>query len=349
MKQINVGVIGTGWVGGIRANACARNAIIDELHIAEIDDKRRAEIAEATNAAATTNDWRTIIDNPSIDAVVISMTPETARFSMVMTALESGKSVFVEKPIGPTMEDTGRALRLARDNNLKITVGYSRRFDPRYAYINKALKGGLIGEPVTCLISRHSTRELGEKITGRSKLSPTSIGGSHDIDFVLWCMQPRKPIRVYSQTAGKLFARNSDTEDHQWTMITMDDGTTITCGIGWILPKGYPNYVQSWIEVIGTDGALTIDDTHREVQLNTTEHGIRYPLSSMPGEPVDHVFAGSMHDETHHFLDAVAHDRPVMVSAEEALSVMDVCAAADLSVERGEPVSLPRNDPSGGI
>ena len=47
--------------------------------------------------------------------------------------------------------------------------------------------------------------------------------------------------------------------------------------------------------------------------------------------------------------DAVAHDRPVMVSADEALSVMDVCAAADLSVERGEPVSLPRNDPSGGL
>jgi hypothetical protein len=44
-------------------------------------------------------------------------------------------------------------------------------------------------------------------------------------------------------------------------------------------------------------------------------------------------------------LKAVAHDRPVMVSADEAKLVMDVCAAADLSVERGEPVSLPRNDP----
>jgi scyllo-inositol 2-dehydrogenase (NAD+) len=68
---------------------------------------------------------------------------------------------------------------------------------------------------VTILVSRRSTRELGEKITGRSKMSPTSIGGVHDLDFVLWCLQPRKPIRVYSQTAGKLFSRKSDTADHQ--------------------------------------------------------------------------------------------------------------------------------------
>ena len=128
-------------------------------------------------------------------------------------------------------------------------------------------------------------------------------------------------------------------------MVTMDDETTINVGIGWILPVGYPNYVTGWIEVIGTDGALTIDDTHREVSLNTAEHGIRYPLSTMPGENVDHVFAGSMHDETRHFLEAVSYNRPAMVTAEEARLVMDVCAAADLSAERGEPVSLPRNDP----
>jgi len=346
LKRINVGVIGAGWVGGIRASACAHNAIVDELHIAEIDPKRQAEIAAEIDPTSITDDWQTLIANDSIDLMVISMTPETKRFPMVMAALEAGKHVFVEKPIAPTIEEAEQAYALAEANNLKVTIGYSRRFDPRYVYVKKALNEGLIGEPVTCLVSRHSTRELGEKITGRSKMSPTSIGGVHDLDFVLWCLQPRKPIRVYSQTAGKLFSRKSDTPDHQWVMVTMDDGTTVTVGVGWILPIGYPNYVQAWIEVIGTDGALTIDDTHKEVQFNTTEHGIRYPLSSMPGEPVDHVFAGSMYDETGHFLEAVAYDRPAMVTRDEAILVMDVYNAADLSAERGEPVTLPRNDPS---
>ena len=314
------------------------------MHIAEINPKRQSEIQAETNPTSITDNWQTIIDNEAIDVIVISMTPETQRYPILMAALEAGKNVFVEKPIAPTIEEAEQAYALADSKNLKITIGYSRRFDPRYVYVKKSLREGLIGDPVTCLVSRHSTRELGEKITGRSKMSPTSIGGVHDLDFVLWCLQPRKPIRVYSQTAGKLFSKKSDTPDHQWVMVTMDDGTTVTIGVGWILPIGYPNYVQAWIEVIGTDGALTIDDTHKEVQFNTTANGIRYPLSSMPGEPIDHVFAGSMYDETGHFLEAVAFDRPAMVTREEALTVMSVYTAADLSVERGEPVVLPRND-----
>ena len=342
-KQINVGVIGTGWVGGIRANACAHNGIVDQIHVAEINSVRQKEIIDEINPTSVTDDWKNLISDESIDVLVISMTPETERFPIVMAALKAGKHVFVEKPIAPTIQQAEQAYALAEENNLKITIGYSRRFDPRYVYVKKALRDGLIGDPVTCLVSRNSTRELGNKITGRSKMSPAAIGGVHDLDFVLWCLQPRKPIRVYSQTSGKLFSRKSETPDHQWVMVTMDDGTTITVGVGWILPIGYPNYVQAWIEVIGTEGALTIDDTHKEVQLNTTENGIRYPLSSMPGEPVDHVFAGSMYDETGHFLEAVAFDRPPMVTKEEAINVMSVYNAADLSVERDEPVILHRN------
>jgi scyllo-inositol 2-dehydrogenase (NAD+) len=180
-------------------------------------------------------------------------------------------------------------------------------------------------------------------------MSPAAMEATHDLDFLLWCLRPRKPVRVYSQQSGKLYMKNSDTPDHQWIMVTMDDGTTITVGAGWILPLGYKNYSQCWIEVVGTDGALTIDDTHKEVQINTVKDGIQYPMSTMPGEPVDHVFAGPMKAETDHFIEAVALDRPVMVLPSEAREVMDVYTAADLSAERGEPVMLPRNDTSGPL
>ena len=61
VKRINVGVIGTGWVGGIRANACAQNGIVDELHIAEINPKRQSEIQAETNPTSITDNWQTII------------------------------------------------------------------------------------------------------------------------------------------------------------------------------------------------------------------------------------------------------------------------------------------------
>ncbi len=346
MRQINVAVIGPGWCGGIRANACADHALVNELHLAEIRPDRLAEVSAETNPTSTTDNWEELIANNSIDAVMISTTPETLHYPMVKTALEAGKHVLVEKPIASTIDEADECIAVAERNNLKFTVGYSQRFREKFAFVHKALNDGTIGEPVTCLVSRNVTRELGNKITGRTKLSPAAMEATHDLDFLLWCLQPRKPIRVYSQQAGKLFKQKSDTPDHQWIMVTMDDGTTITVGAGWILPFGYKNYSQCWIEVIGTEGALTIDDTHKEVQINTTKNGIQYPMSTMPGEPVDHIFAGPMKLETDHFIEAVALDRPVMVKPGEARLVMDVYTAADLSVERGEPILLPRNDTS---
>jgi predicted dehydrogenase len=153
-SQINVAVIGAGWVGGIRANACAGSALVDQLHIAEINPERAAEIAAETGAARVTDDWRVFLDDDTIDAIIIASTPESARFPIVRAALEAGKHVMVEKPIAPTPQEADEAIALADAGNLKLTVGYTRRFDPKYAYVNKAIKEGMIGEPVTSSATR---------------------------------------------------------------------------------------------------------------------------------------------------------------------------------------------------
>ena len=64
-------------------------------------------------------------------------------------------------------------------------------------------------------------------------------------------------------------------------------------------------------------------------------------MSTMPGEQVDHVFAGGMGPETIHFLEACIQNKPVMVTPESARRVMETYSAADLSADRGEPVDLP--------
>ena len=343
INQINVGVIGTGWCGGIRANACHDNPLVNKLFLAETNTKRLNELKNSLDIEGVTEQWKELIKNNEIDTIIISATPETTHYPMALAALEAGKNVFLEKPIATTLEEAEKLINISIKNNLKFTIGYSQRFNAKYAYVKKSLQEKIIGEPVTCLVSRHITRELGKKISGRTALSPAAMESTHDLDFLLWCLQPRKPIKVYSQTSGKLFSKNSNTPDHQWIIVTLDDGMTITVGGGWILPLGYPNYSHTWIEVIGTDGSLFIDDSHKDVHLNTVKDGIRYPMSSMPGEPVEHTHAGPMHEETMHFINAVATDKPVLVKPEEAKSVMELYIAADLSAERGEPVNLPRN------
>jgi predicted dehydrogenase len=343
VQPIEVAVIGTGWCGALRAQACAKHPLVEGLHLAEIRPERLAEVAAATRPRSVTTDYRTLLDKPAISAVCICATPEHLHFSMARDCLRSGKHVLLEKPIALDLDQADELIALAKSLDLKFTVGYSQRFNPKFAYVKQCIGDGTIGKPVSVLVSRHITRSLGTKITGRVKLSPAAMESTHDLDFVLWCLEPAKPVRVYSQTNFGALRQGglNDVPDLQWCAVTLDSGLTFVVGGGWSLPPGYPNFSSTWIEVIGTDGALMVDDTHRDVILSTIARGTVFPLSTMPGEAVGEVFAGPMASETAHFVDAVALDRPVLVTPEAARQVMELYIAADLSAQTNEPVVLP--------
>lgn len=343
MKQIEVGIIGTGWCGGIRAETCAAHPLVKGLHLAEIRPERLAEVAKATGARTATRDYRELLRSAAIEAVYISATPETTHYPIARDCLAAGKHVFLEKPIALELAEADELIALARKGELKFTVGYSQRFNPKFAYVRKSIRDGTIGRPVSALVSRHITRSLGKKISGRVKLSPAAMEATHDLDFVLWCLEPAKPVRVYSQAnfGAMQEASGAPIPDTQWLTVTLDSGVSFVIGAGWSLPPGYPNFSTTWIEFVGTEGALMVDDSHRDVVLNTMGKGMQLPLSTMPGERVEHTYAGPMAAETVHFLEAVALDRPVLVAPEHARMIMEVYRAADLSAERNEAVSLP--------
>jgi myo-inositol 2-dehydrogenase/D-chiro-inositol 1-dehydrogenase len=339
--MVDVAVIGTGWCGGIRAETLANHPMVERLHIAETRPDRLAQMKAATSAATATADYRELLGLADLQAVYICATPETTHYPMARDALIAGKHVFLEKPIALELWEADELISLANKNNLKFTIGYSQRFNPKFAYAKKKITDGTLGEPVSALVSRHITRGLGDKIAGRVKLSPAAMESTHDLDFLLWLLEPAKPIRVYSQGVQRVMYPKNGAFDQQWIMVTLDNGCVITVGGGWIMPPAYPNYSTTWIEITGSEGALILDDTHRDVWLSTMEKGTVFPLSTMPGEQVDHVYAGAMGPETVHFLESVVFDRPVMVTPESARTVMEVYTAADISAETNEPVDLP--------
>jgi predicted dehydrogenase len=339
-SPINVAVIGTGWCGGIRAQACAKSPFVRELHIAEIKPERLKEVAELTKPVTATADYRTLLGNRSIEAVFISTTPEPTHYPIAKESLQAGKHVFLEKPIALELSEADELIALAHSKNLLFTIGYSQRFNPKFAYIKRSVDDGSIGKPVTALVSRHITRNLGKKIGGRVKLSPAAMEATHDIDFVLWCLAPRKPVRVYAQEVRKIMGAEYNVPDCAWIVVTMDDGTAFTIGAGWVLPPAYPNFSSCWIEMVGTEGAVMVDDTHRDVYVTTLQKGIQFPISSMPGESLGHVYAGPMAAETIHFLECVATGQQPLVTPEHARMVMQVYQAADVSAETGKPVEI---------
>jgi predicted dehydrogenase len=345
MKPIQVAVVGTGWCGGIRAEVLAGHALVSALHLAELRPERLGELNKKLKPASATADCKELLKR-DIDAVYISATPESTHYPMARDFLAAGKHVFLEKPIALELSEADELIQIARAKNLKFTIGYSQRFNPKFAYVRKCIRDGTIGRPVSALVSRHITRSLGKKISGRVKLSPAAMEATHDLDFLLWCLEPAKPMRVYSQVNyGALqdqigSASDARVPDTQWITVTLDTGMSFVVGGGWSLPPGYPNFSTTWIEMVGTEGAIMVDDSHRDVVLNTMKSGMQLPLSTMPGEFVDHTYAGAMAAETLHFLEACVYDRPVLVTPEHARMVMEVYIAADVSAGRNEAVDI---------
>jgi myo-inositol 2-dehydrogenase/D-chiro-inositol 1-dehydrogenase len=341
VRQVEVGIIGTGWCGGIRAETLSRSALVDKLHICEIRPDRLAEVQALTHPATATLDYQDFIRNDAIKVIYISTTPETTHFPIARDCLRAGKHVLLEKPIAMEFWEADELITLAKRNNVKFTIGYSQRFNTKVAYAKKKVADGTLGRVVSVMVSRHLSRSLGKKIASRVRLSPAAMESTHDLDFVFWLLEPAKPVRVYSQGSYGYMQPVNGSYDVMWTTVTMDNGMLVVIGGGWNLPPSYPNYCATWIEITGTEGALVLDDTHRDNWLNTVEGHTQYPMSTMPGEQVDHVFAGQMGPETIHFLESCILDKPVMVAPEHARMVMEAYTAADLSAEINEPIDLP--------
>ena len=139
----------------------------------------------------------------------------------------------LEKPIALELWEADELILLAKRGNLKFTIGYSQRFNPKIAYAKAKIADGTLGRPVSVLVSRHLSRSLGKKIASRVRLSPAVMESTHDLDFVFWMLAPAKPARIYSQGAFGCMQSINGSYDVMWTTVTMDNGVVVVIGGGW--------------------------------------------------------------------------------------------------------------------
>ncbi|MGH9103583.1 MAG: Gfo/Idh/MocA family protein [Acidimicrobiales bacterium] len=335
-----LGIIGTGWVGSTRARTAAASGHVTELHLADIDPEALDAVARETGAASAVSDYREMLADDRVDAVIVSSAPETTHHPIARACLAAGKHLLLEKPMALELVQAEQLIDLAEAAGVTFTVGYSQRFKPKFAFVKEQFASGSLGRATTILVTRHITRELGAKIAGRGALGPVQMEATHDIDLALWWLHPRRPVRVYAQSANGIMAEPYGLPDATWVLITMDDGAVVTIGADWSLPMESPGYSSVMAEAVGTDGAVFVDESHRDLMVTTAAGGIRRPLSTMPGEPVGSVYSGPMEAETKHFIECVAFSRQPVVEPRQALVAMEVTLAADLSAARNEPVTV---------
>ena len=119
-RKINVGIIGTGWIGEIRAKACANHPLVESVHIAEIDPAKLARVGEETRAKTATKDYRELLRRDDIDAMFVCSTPETTHYPITKDCLLARKHTLLEKPMGLALNEADEMMALAKKRNTQI-------------------------------------------------------------------------------------------------------------------------------------------------------------------------------------------------------------------------------------
>ena len=196
MKTVEAAVIGTGWCGGIRAETLSRSALVDRLHICEIKPDRLAEVKALTKPATATLDYQDIVKNDNIGVVYISTTPESNHYPIARDCLKAGKHVLLEKPIALELWEADELIEIAKRNRVKFTIGYSQRFNTKFAYAKKKIVDGTLGNVVSVMVSRHLSRSPRQE----DRQPRAAVAGRDGIDA-------RSRFRVLAVGAGQAGAR----------------------------------------------------------------------------------------------------------------------------------------------
>ena len=138
------GLVGAGEIGRVRADALRRSPSCRLTAVADPVPERAREAARAS-AASIYTDCRQLLDQPDLDAVVVS-TPPDIHEEVAMAALERGSHVLCEKPLAPTLDACRRLLRTARQAGLTLATGFNQRYFPAIKFVKHTVQSGEIGE-----------------------------------------------------------------------------------------------------------------------------------------------------------------------------------------------------------
>ena len=147
MKKINIGIIGAGRIGKLHAeNLSMRIQEANPVIVSDIFLEAAEKCASDYNIPQVVKDYREILANPDINAVLICSSTNT-HAEIIVDAAEAGKDIFCEKPIAHDLKLIDEALEAVEKAGVKLQIGFNRRFDPDFQRIKEYIKEGRIGDP----------------------------------------------------------------------------------------------------------------------------------------------------------------------------------------------------------
>ena len=182
--MLKVGIIGAGRIGKVHITSIStrvKDASIKTVADPFMNDETAAW-AKSMGVEHVTKDYKEIIDDPEIDAVLICSSTDT-HSPISVEAIKAGKHVFCEKPIDHDIDKIQAVIDALKGTNLKYMVGFNRRFDHNFEAVQAAVAAGKIGRPeIIKITSRDPEPPSPEyvKVSGGMFLDMTI----HDFDMV---------------------------------------------------------------------------------------------------------------------------------------------------------------------
>jgi predicted dehydrogenase len=226
-------VLGAGFMGGTHARAFAKLPDVQVLGVSSRSADKAAGLAEEVGAEPFT-DAMALATDPQVDVVSVTL-PTHVHKEYTVAALNAGKSVLLEKPMGLSVEECDAMIAAADESGQILMLAHVLRFWPEYVALVDFVKSGELGKPLAATASRLSGRPTwGDWFT-----NPEWTGGAvhdlqiHDLDTLNWLFGTPKSVYARGQRGAP------GGWDHVLTLVDYGEVGCLAEG-SVMMPDGYP-------------------------------------------------------------------------------------------------------------
>ncbi|MFW5714668.1 MAG: Gfo/Idh/MocA family protein, partial [Brevefilum sp.] len=246
--KLSVGIIGAGSISRYRhLPETALHPDAEVGAICDVVESRAEEIAREYRCKAYT-DYRQLIQDPDLDAVIVAAT-NTTHAEMTIAALESGKHVMCEKPMATSLEDARAMIEAAEKSGKQLMIAHNQRLEPANQKAKEILQSGKLGRVLTFnsvfghpgsedwAIDGADTWFYRKEITGLGVLGDLAI---HKLDLLRWLLDDDyTEATAFLSTLSKTYSTGEliDVEDNALCLLKTARGAMGNVTASWSYQK----------------------------------------------------------------------------------------------------------------
>jgi len=330
-KSKNIACIGAGYWG---KNLVRNFASLGVLHtICDTDVERLKPYKEQYPGVELKTSVHEVLQDAEIEAVVVA-TPAETHFKVVHQALETGKDVFVEKPLALSVREGEKLINLAQSKQRILMVGHILEYHPGILKLQELVKKGELGKINYVYSNRLNLGKFRKEENILWSFAP------HDISVILLLLG-EMPLEVSAHGGNYL---QQEIADVTVTNMYFASGTRAHIFVSWLHP-----YKEQKLVVVGDKKMAVFDDVAPQDKLLLFEHRIdwidRVPVPRKEdAKVIDFSFTEPLTEECAHFVESIVSRRTPRTDGEEGLRVLRILEASQESLrDNGRVIPLTKD------